>query len=439
MIKIVSRKFNLFAVLLIVTIISLVVPIVNAENMTSVPSARNVSAPPLPPLHFNDSQEKVAVQNGFGLIQEPGVYEIPIGSVIYHSSNGETRVFDGNGNQLLRIDDNNSTKINTTHGEISAAKILNVPNGVLIKSNGNITQIFRNDEPIFTVITEMESSPVLETTTFTSSWVEDAYVSLSNLGYFSAEWRIPSSPTVGSGIQDSLFNAIEPQQYGSGGKPSIIQPVLTYTNGWIGYVEYFDSYNNSYDTPKINGIAVGNLIQGGMSWDNPNNCWDIRFWDENTSQVEYNFSVMAPEITETNLIAHTTLEAYGTTSNANLPGTTTFSNIQLKDSSGNPLSVSWNTWINPSFQAFLTGLNVTSTSSSNVLNTGVTPTINAISPNHGTKTGGTTVTITGSGFTGATSVRFGGLPATSYTVNSNLQITADRTGPYSGDLRCNSH
>jgi len=69
-------------------------------------------------------------------------------------------------------------------------------------------------------------------------------------------------------------------------------------------------------------------------------------------------------------------------------------------------------------------LNVTSTSSSNVLNTGVTPTITGISPNHGTKTGGTTVTITGSGFTGATSVMFGGLPATSYTVNSNLQITA---------------
>jgi len=337
-IKLVSRRFNVFAVLLIATIILLVVPIANAEDITSVPSARNVSEPPLPPLHFNDSQEKVTVQNGFGLIQEPGVTEIPIGSVIYHSSNGETRVFDENGNQLLRIGDNNSTKISTTRGKISAAKILNIPNGVLIKSNDNITQIFRNDKPIFTVITEKESSLVLETTP-TSGWVENAYVPISNLGYFSAEWKVPSSPTSGSGVQDALFNAIEPQQYGSGGKSSILQPVLTYKNGWMGYVEYIDSYHQVYDTPYINGIAVGNLIQGAMSWDKLNYCWDIRFWDENTSQVEYNFSVMAPEITETNLIAYTALEAYDTTSNANLPGTTTFSNIQLNDSSGNPLSV----------------------------------------------------------------------------------------------------
>ncbi|MGV9823583.1 IPT/TIG domain-containing protein [Nocardia xishanensis] len=52
------------------------------------------------------------------------------------------------------------------------------------------------------------------------------------------------------------------------------------------------------------------------------------------------------------------------------------------------------------------------------------PTLTSISPNSGPVTGGTTVTLTGTGFTGATAVRFGILPATSFTVNSDTQITA---------------
>ncbi|MER7690942.1 IPT/TIG domain-containing protein [Streptomyces sp. NPDC097610] len=52
------------------------------------------------------------------------------------------------------------------------------------------------------------------------------------------------------------------------------------------------------------------------------------------------------------------------------------------------------------------------------------PTLSAINPPQGPTTGGTTVTLTGSGLTGATAVRFGSTPAASYTVNSATQITA---------------
>jgi hypothetical protein len=55
---------------------------------------------------------------------------------------------------------------------------------------------------------------------------------------------------------------------------------------------------------------------------------------------------------------------------------------------------------------------------------GTPPTITSISPSSGPQAGGTTVTITGSGFTGATRVGFGGLAATSFTVVSDTQITA---------------
>jgi hypothetical protein len=52
------------------------------------------------------------------------------------------------------------------------------------------------------------------------------------------------------------------------------------------------------------------------------------------------------------------------------------------------------------------------------------PTVTAVSPNQGPTTGGTSVTITGTNFIGATAVKFGATSATSFTVNSAIQITA---------------
>ena len=52
------------------------------------------------------------------------------------------------------------------------------------------------------------------------------------------------------------------------------------------------------------------------------------------------------------------------------------------------------------------------------------PDITGIGPSTGTHNGGTTVTITGDFFTGATAVKFGGLNATSFTVVSDTSITA---------------
>jgi len=52
------------------------------------------------------------------------------------------------------------------------------------------------------------------------------------------------------------------------------------------------------------------------------------------------------------------------------------------------------------------------------------PTVTGRTPTSGPIAGGTSVAITGTGFTGATAVRFGGTSATSYTVNSATSITA---------------
>ena len=52
------------------------------------------------------------------------------------------------------------------------------------------------------------------------------------------------------------------------------------------------------------------------------------------------------------------------------------------------------------------------------------PTVTGISPSSGSTAGGTAVTITGTNFTGTTSVTIGGAAATGVTVNSATQITA---------------
>jgi hypothetical protein len=64
------------------------------------------------------------------------------------------------------------------------------------------------------------------------------------------------------------------------------------------------------------------------------------------------------------------------------------------------------------------------------------PMVSGISPTSGPSAGGTSVTITGTGFTGATAVDFGTTPATSFTVNNDGSITAvDPAGSGTVDVR----
>ncbi|MFI6310802.1 IPT/TIG domain-containing protein, partial [Nocardia fusca] len=52
------------------------------------------------------------------------------------------------------------------------------------------------------------------------------------------------------------------------------------------------------------------------------------------------------------------------------------------------------------------------------------PALTTVLPNVGLEAGGTTVIVTGTGLSTASAVTFGGTPATSFTVNSDTQITA---------------
>ncbi|MGV9638762.1 IPT/TIG domain-containing protein [Nocardia rhamnosiphila] len=60
------------------------------------------------------------------------------------------------------------------------------------------------------------------------------------------------------------------------------------------------------------------------------------------------------------------------------------------------------------------------------------PTITSLSPTSGPAAGGTSVTITGTGFTGPTTVRCGATAATTFTVDSPTRITAIAPGGSAG-------
>jgi hypothetical protein len=62
------------------------------------------------------------------------------------------------------------------------------------------------------------------------------------------------------------------------------------------------------------------------------------------------------------------------------------------------------------------------------------PVISSLSPTSGPVAGGTVVTITGTGFTGATGVTFGGTQGTSFSVDSDTQITVSTPGGAAGDV-----
>jgi hypothetical protein len=85
--------------------------------------------------------------------------------------------------------------------------------------------------------------------------------------------------------------------------------------------------------------------------------------------------------------------------------------------------------VNPTFSAFDAYGNEVYNQSNNaylVLAPGFVPAprVTAVSPTSGPAAGGSTTTIAGTGFTGATGVNFGGTAAGSFTVNSSTSITA---------------
>jgi hypothetical protein len=304
----------------------------------------------IPSLKFNDSQEKEVIQNGFSLTKSDDRYEIPEGSIIYHSSSGITRIFDSGGVQLLIAKDSDSPRIKN----VPSTWPLQCPNESVIKPNANNTQIFINKKLIATVLYDSPNASInkLMDYAYDGGWIEEAYHNnIPNLGYFGAHWIVPSEPSSpGNMVQDAFFPAIQPNS----GPVTIMQPVLEWSihNHWFAFTEFWDRFGTPFSSTNINA-NVGDPIHGELIFNTVERNWYINITNDRTTE---NRRWAVGNEGNLNKKVYLALEAYHLDKNSDLSGSTIFSNILLTDDTGTPITFNWDRNIDPNAQHYFTFL-----------------------------------------------------------------------------------
>ncbi|MDY0387660.1 MAG: hypothetical protein RBT65_11150 [Methanolobus sp.] len=171
---------------------------------------------------------------------------------------------------------------------------------------------------------------------------------------FDAYWKVPVDPPhPNNDAVDFLFNAITPQ-VGSG----IVQPVLEWnqldSGRWTCRAWCVSGTDKFYSDPLY--VSEGDEIQGLMSWNSWYNEWFICVTDTAANKQKYIYSDF---VGDSNLEVYAALEGTYLQDNGDVPGDTTFYNMNLRDSNFNPAGdVTWVKWIDPSASNYLTGLDV---------------------------------------------------------------------------------
>jgi hypothetical protein len=364
-----KKKINVLALSLLMVLTlagAIFVPVVSAEEIAQIPQ-----------LQYNTDQKAVMVGNDLSpdesihseqinqmteTTENPTISKIPYGSIIQHSNNGITTVFDSTGKQLFMTNDADAKEIATPEGYLAASKIHQVPNGSIIKTNDEITTVYSEGKCILTVLNpdNLIVLPGYE------GWIESARdLSVSELGQFIAYWTVPSDPPdPQTDTIDFLFNAIQPSS-----SAGIVQPVLEWNQAgsgrWTGSAWYVDQYGVGYPSDPIN-VDEGDSIKGTLGWDPGLQQWNIIFADQTTGELKSIFSENAANIGSTNLQIYVALEGYGVVDDSDVPGDTIFRNMRIRDLSLATVDIDWVKRIENDPLNALTGLDVTWTSDTQV-------------------------------------------------------------------------
>jgi hypothetical protein len=315
----------------------------------------DVSKIPVSHLQITDNVEKVKVIHELTTESGKNLQTIPVGSIIYHSDDDITRVFDSEGVQQLFAADDEAALIPTPSGKrLPATRVHQVPSGAFLKTVGNVTYVIDKGQVIFSVVNDRkEKSSSLQGThdgqsvriisDFTG-WIEDAFDNnVPQIGYFSAYWVAPSSPPSSESQEVIfLFNAIQPAD-----GTAIIQPVLEWNQPstglyWTGAAWSLKN-GVGYPSSRIN-VNTGDTVRGQLVWRPSMNAWLIMF----TNGAGQTVSKYTTDIsTDQNLATFTALEGTKIDDNTDVPGDTTFSNMQfLSGLGGSTVPIVWGQNIN---------------------------------------------------------------------------------------------
>jgi len=351
------RKIGVVLLALLLAGMAMVPVVSAAEQNSATVSPDQMSAPTidvntivLPQLQFEKSQNIVVVNHELSpdknsessaSVRSPSgsqnqeISKIPFGSIIYHSRNGITSVFDSSGKQLFAVDDLKSAKVFTPQGSQAAIFVHEVPGGSFINTQGNRKYTIYENKVILTEITEPSTGTGIVMSA-PSDWppqyIEGVeYTPTQAVGRFTSQWTVPSAPT---STQSGQITAIWNGLHRNSGASGVIQPVLAWNeNGDRRYtIRVWEvSGSGTYKSTQY-GARVGHSITGDISWDPSMSYWKVTIKDVNSGDISPMWSnLVSPSSCQAALM----LEGYRQgLSRDYYPGAISFTNNVIRSTSG---------------------------------------------------------------------------------------------------------
>lgn len=338
--------FSAFIVMFLVGA-TCVSPVSAEENQESI----DLSKYTIPCLKENRSIETIAIS---GILspqsqtkeRDDESYGIPFGSVIVHSDDETTQVYDNNGVHLLSISDTKSKKVPTPAGvEKSCTRVHEVPNDSRIYHRENRIYVLSpepEEELILLIIDECsraDQSPDNAVMSWDGNdWLEYAEDgSVEYISEYTAYWNIPTAPPSLNGQTEKiyLFNGIRALD-----TKFLLQPVIEYGTRWKGAAWACDTsthlMGDSIIGPYIN-TNTGDQIKGRIYWSESSQMWSILLHDYTSGEYSSITTDCVNGLQLRNRAA-CVLEGWRVDDQNDLPGNTLFHDMSYK-SYGQPMNI----------------------------------------------------------------------------------------------------
>ena len=353
----IEKTMRAISLLLVMALLGAVfVPAVSAE---STEFAKDFVTPSL---DLESSVPLKEVNLPLSPISDESVFSISPGSIIYHTDDGLTKVFDQQGKASFYVNDKDSAMIPTSAGVIKPATFIHlVPTESHSYHKGN--QTFVTDEKgnlILTIINEKAfelSGPEIQSNSKSNEWIEWAEdASISSLTQFDAYWYVPDHPPSSESLEAIyLVNGISPY----GGGPGIIQPVLEWnrpdTGTYWTAAAWGATTSGGDDIGSRIQVSEGDLLKGRLYWSDTYDQWYVQLSDLTTGTSSTVWTDVVSG--HTNLEAYVTLEGYNFDDDTDVPGDTEFYNMVFKNG-GSTVTMSFSEYYGSMAQQLLSGLDV---------------------------------------------------------------------------------